>query len=106
MLSTWYFDLFTSGEWEGLAQFLCDGVRWADYLMADFVGGGYPEFVIKNGIPGGLPLLGFPEISMWGATPWGGFGANPYPDLIAGLFEKAGGLQAGGFPIRRASSRI
>jgi hypothetical protein len=98
VLSTWYFDLFASGEWEGLAKFLTAGAAWADYLMADFVGGGYPEFVIKNGVPGDLPLLGFPEISMYGATPWGGFGANPYPSLIAGLFEKASELQAGGFP--------
>ncbi len=98
VLSTWYFDLFTTGEWEGLARALAGGADWADYLMADFVGGGYPEYVLKNGVPGGLPLLGFPEISMHGATPWGGFGANPLPGMLQGLFEKVGPTQSGGFP--------
>ncbi len=102
VLSTWYFDLFTTGEWEGLARHLAaaqeKGARWVDYLMADFVGGGYPEWVLEHGVPGGLPLLGFPEISMHGATPWGGFGANPYPGVIRGLFEKVSDRQAGGFP--------
>jgi hypothetical protein len=25
----------------------------------------------------GLPVVGFPEISMYGTFPWGGFGATP-----------------------------
>ncbi|HUS48323.1 MAG TPA: hypothetical protein VM098_09390, partial [Phycisphaerae bacterium] len=103
ILSTWYFDHFTSGEWEGLsAAFRAGKPGWADYLMADDWGG-FPEYPLRHGPPGGLPTLGFPEISMENMSPWGGFGANPRPahwqhyadttrDALAGSFPYSEGI--------------
>jgi hypothetical protein len=101
VLSTWYFDHFIQGEWEGLQDFLKEGVDWLnpnDFLMAELIAGGYPEQLVRNGVPGNMPLLGFPEISMYGAVPWGGFGANPLPDVMQQLMDLSNPLQAGGFP--------
>ncbi len=77
----------------------------ADYLMAELLAyppgshtARYPQVLLQRGVPGGFPLLGFPEISMYGATPWGGFGANPLPTFIQDLMDHSNPLQAGGFP--------
>jgi hypothetical protein len=32
--------------------------------------------------PGNKPIVGFPEVSMYGSVPWGGFGANAVPEVI------------------------
>ena len=40
------------------------------------------------GRPGGLPMVDFPEISMYSASPWGGFGANPFPDHLQALWAE------------------
>jgi hypothetical protein len=101
VLSTWYFDHFIKGEWQGLQKFLKKPADWLterDFLMAELISGGYPDFLVKHGVPGGMRLLGFPEISMQSATPWGGFGANPLPGLVQRLMEASNPLQAGGFP--------
>ncbi len=101
VLSTWYFDHFIQGEWQGLQKFLKKPADWLtdrDFLMAELISGGYPDFLVKNGVPGRMRLLGFPEISMQGATPWGGFGANPLPGLVQRLMEASNPMQAGGFP--------
>lgn len=45
----------------------------------------------------GVPVLSFPEISMKGAVPWGGFGANPYPAAIKEKFAKVTEFVDGGF---------
>jgi hypothetical protein len=101
ILSTWYFDHFTSGEWDMLGEKLnADPPRWLDYIMADETGGlqrflGHPP---KNAVPGNLPLLSFPEISMWGADPWGAFGANPLPEHHQGVWELGKDITAGGLP--------
>jgi hypothetical protein len=82
-LSTWYMD---EEEWEGLAAQLCVGANslpthscahWVDYLISQ-----EDTYAFKKGSPGGLPILGFPEISMNGMYPWGGFGANPQPQAF------------------------
>lgn len=104
ILSTWCFDLFTTGEWEGLAKVFKKTPAWVDFIMADY---GYnyvnnlprfPEYPLKNGVPGNLPLLNFSEISMWGAYPWGGYGANPLPAYLRRLWNPAGKKISGGFP--------
>jgi hypothetical protein len=100
VFSTWYFDKFTSGEWDGLEQkFGQARPDWIDYIMADDAGvkrySGNPP---AHHVPGGFPLLSFPEISMWGATPWGGFGANPLPDHHQQLWNVGKDTLAGGFP--------
>jgi hypothetical protein len=51
-----------------------------------------------HGAPGGLPMVGFPEISMYRATPWGGFGSNPFPQHLQTLWDSAKEHLSGGFP--------
>ena len=97
ILSTWWFDEHQKGEWEGLARAFERGPDWVDYIMADS-SGDFPEHPLKHGVPGGLPLLDFPEISMHGMYPWGGWGANPLPARMQGRWDLAGGHLEGGFP--------
>ena len=99
VLSTWYFDHFTSGEWAGLQRAFAQGrPAWADYLMADDNGDNYPAFPLEHGVPGGLPLLNFPEISMYRMRPWGGYGANPLPAHFQTMWDTVGARLSGGFP--------
>jgi len=100
ILSTWYFDKFTAGELEGLEQkFGQARPQWIDYITPDDAGvkrySGKPP---EHRVPGGFPLLSFPEISMWGAIPWGGFGANPLPAHHQQLWNVGKDTLAGGFP--------
>ena len=97
-LHTWLFDYRSDeGEWRGLAQAFKTAPDWCQYLMADSHTT-YPEFPIKHGVPGGLPLLNFPEISMWQMHPWGGFGANPLPRRFEGLWQGVKDHLDGGMP--------
>ena len=98
ILSTWLFDYKQpEGEWEGLARALTDRPDWVDYLLADSHED-FPRYPLQRGVPGGLEMLNFPEISMWGMYPWGGLGANPLPGRFQRLWDQAGGRLAGGFP--------
>ncbi|MCX7934036.1 MAG: hypothetical protein N3A66_02115, partial [Planctomycetota bacterium] len=98
VLSTWYFDRFTAGEWSGLAEaFARQKPDWVDYLLADDYGA-FPAYPRRHGVPGGLPLLNFPEISMFEMFPWGGFGANPLPAHLQNIWQSCRDLVAGGFP--------
>lgn len=94
-LSTWCFDTPPAGEWAGLAQTLEHDHAWVDRIMADSHGD-FPRYPLDQGVPGGLPLVNFPEISMWGRGPWGGYGANPLPARYEGLWEQTGGCLDGG----------
>jgi len=49
-------------------------------------------------VPGGLPLISFPEISMWGQNPWGGYGANPLPGRLQRLWDQTQRKLSGGTP--------
>jgi len=98
ILSTWYFD---DEEWAGLAKRFQEGPAWADYIVADHALAHFPTFPLQHGVPGGLPMLSFSEISMWdtgGVGPWGGFGANPAPALLQSSWEQAGARLVGGYP--------
>ncbi|MCC6424461.1 MAG: hypothetical protein IT447_13375 [Phycisphaerales bacterium] len=98
ILSTWLFDLeHDQGEWRGLADVFARGVDWCDYIQADSHTN-YPEFPLTQGVPGHLPLLNFPEISMWEMHPWGGFGANPLPSRFQRLWQTVKSEVSGGFP--------
>ena len=98
VLSTWYFDLFTRGEWDGLAAaFRAKRPDWVDYILADDYGR-FPDYPLRHGIPGGFPALNFPEISMQGMHPWGGFGANPRPRHWQEYWDSSRELVCGGFP--------
>ncbi|MEN6449908.1 MAG: hypothetical protein ABFC96_05390 [Thermoguttaceae bacterium] len=97
VLSTWVYDTPPAGEWEGLAAFLKNDRAWLDYVMAD-AHEDFPAFPLKHGVPGGRPLVNFPEISMWGRSPWGGYGANPLPGRLERLWRQTGGKLSGGLP--------
>ncbi len=95
-VSTWMFDTPYEGEWEALAASL-EADRWCDMILAD-AHNDYPRYPIERGVPGGLPLLNFPEISMWGLYPWGGWGATMLPQRYARLYAQTEGKLDGGFP--------
>lgn len=99
----WYLDRFVNGEWDRVFrefetdEFLKNEI---DYIT-EMNSGALPKDPvyaerIRRGIgPGGKPIIGFPEISMQGCTPWGGFGANPYPDRLQADWDVTGRTQAG-----------
>jgi hypothetical protein len=101
ILSTWFFDNEKDGvyeEYEGLTKFLAKDKSWVDYLMVDGHGN-FPAYPLKFGVPGNLPMVNFPEISMYGTDPiWGGFGANPLPQRFQRLWNQAKEKLAGGIP--------
>lgn len=98
VLSTWYFDHYTTGEWDGLAQAFTPPPAWVDYLLADDYGDAFPPYPLEHGVPGGLPVIGFPEISMYRCYPWSGYGANPLPQHLQTIWQPAKRLLRGGFP--------
>ncbi|MCX5662098.1 MAG: hypothetical protein NTW19_20670 [Planctomycetota bacterium] len=97
VLSAWMFDMPPCGEWEGLAREFANGAAPIDFIMADD-DEDFPHHPLEKGVPGGLPLLNFPEITMWGMWPWGGYGANPLPARFQRLWGQVRGKVAGGFP--------
>jgi hypothetical protein len=98
VLSTWYFDHFTDGEWVGLSKAFTQRPDWVDYLMVDDYGDVFPQYPLEHGAPGGLPMVNFPEISMYRCNPWGGYGANPLPRHLQHLWDCARENLTGGFP--------
>ena len=98
IVSTWGFDRPESGEFSGLDEYIRANPGAFDFTMADS-NTAFPPWPLQHGRgPGGLPLLNFPEISMWGRLPWGGFGANPLPTRFQTLWEQADHLLSGGMP--------
>lgn len=97
IVSTWTFDTPPDGEWEALSRALAEDRSWADYIQAD-AHEDFPRFPLDQGVPGGLPMISFPEISMWGQGPWGGYGANPLPARLQRLWDQAKGKLCGGIP--------
>ena len=99
VLSTWYFDKWIDGEWKGITdKFNAKKPNWVHYIMADDYGGVYPPYPLAHGSPGGLPLLNFPEISMYHHYPWGGYGSIPLPMYLQSLWDATKGTASGGFP--------
>jgi len=98
VLSTWGFDTPPEGEWPGLMEALSPGREpWLDYILAD-AHEDFPRYPLENGVPGARALLNFPEISMWGNSPWGGIGANPLPARLQRLWSQVRHVVKGGFP--------
>ncbi len=97
VLSTWVFDTPEAGEWEALSRSMDEHGPWVDYILAD-AHEDFPRYPLDVEVPGGLPLISFPEISMWGLGPWGGFGASPLPDRFGRLWEQVKHVVRGGFP--------
>lgn len=97
ILSTWMFDTPPEGEWQGLAEYMVPSGQWIDYILADSHED-FPRYPLDAGVPGNRPLLNFPEISMWGNWPWGGYGANPLPSRFQRLWDQVKRVADGGFP--------
>ena len=97
VISTWTFDTPPQGEWEGLSDALARDGNWADYIMAD-AHEDFPRYPLDTGVPGRLPLVNFPEISMWGNWPWGGAGALCLPTRLERLWDQIKPVVRGGFP--------
>ena len=98
--STWTFDYnpeFANNpeksEWVGFAESLNDD-KWADIILAD-AHEEFPKYPLEKGVPGDLPIISFPEISMWGLYPWGGYGANPLPKRITKVWRETEGILRG-----------
>jgi hypothetical protein len=98
ILGTWYFDRWAYGEWTGITvKFAAKKPDWVDYIMADNFED-YPRYPLEKGVPGGLPLLNFPDISMWGQSPWGGYGVNPQAGRLQSRWDETKDELSGGFP--------
>lgn len=96
--STWLYDVVEDeGEWAGLAAAYKKEKPPVDYILADSHET-FPKYPLNNPSPGGLPLINFPEVSMWECFPWGGFGANPLPERFQKLWASVRDKLAGGYP--------
>ena len=83
--STWYLN---REEWTGMAQALKGEDCWADIVLSE----GH-VWRLDN-----LPMVGFPEISMHGMFPWGGFGASVLAARAEEQWNSVRTASAGGFP--------
>lgn len=98
VISTWEFGYWEGDpEWERFYAALARKPEWADYIMAEGHGD-FPPYILKHGPPAGYPLLNFPEISMFGMDPWGGYGANLQTRRLQKVWASCHSLLAGGFP--------
>lgn len=100
VVSTWYFDRFIRDEWTEFLRAVRKG-RLGDRvttLLAFFENGEVPEPVERSGIPHGYDLIDFPEISMYGCTPWGAYGASHLASFLNETNRKCGHLFRGGYP--------
>ena len=92
----WKFGAFTGNdtEYELFYKALNEGrLNEIKYISAEPA---YAEYAFKHSP--GVPLIGFPEISMYGAWPWGGYGANPMPERMGRWWCECGSMLDGGFP--------
>ena len=101
VLSTWLFDHFLAkgdAEWSAFDKAIGKPApKWIDYLMVNTAGDSSP-YTSRYGVPRNLPLLSFPEISMLNNHPWGGYGANPSPERMRGMWAQTQGKLSGGYP--------
>lgn len=93
ILGTWGFNRFINGEWEGLYDVfekMKPSVRdKIAFILNQQVGGEQlPGRLLHCEPPGNKPIVGFPEVSMYGSVPWGGFGTNVTPEVIQNDTEK------------------
>lgn len=91
IFSCWRFDTFTTGEWDAALSLIEKDGDWIDRLMVD-IHAQLPETLPFIG----KPIVSFPEISMYHATPWGGFGANPFPMALGAQFRNTKAFCHGG----------
>ena len=94
ILSAWYFDKFTVGEWEGLL----DNIEGIPYVLSFFENGVLPEVIRERGLPAGVEFIEFPEISMRGCSPWGGYGASHLAAFLDRTNETSKDIYGGAYP--------
>jgi hypothetical protein len=87
---TWCFDVReqSDGEFAGFDAALRAEPGWCQMVMTD-AHESFPEWPLHHGSPGGLPMINFAEISMWGRFPWGGSGANPFPRRLVEIWKQS-----------------
>lgn len=96
IISTWAYDVpDDEGEFEGLYKRLTGDMSWADFLMVD-AHREYPRYPLEHKLI--KPIVNFPEISMWGLSPWGGYGANPLPERFQRIWNDSKHILDGGLP--------
>ena len=92
IVSTWVFD---DDDWDGLYRYLAtDESKWIDALMVDSHTE-FPEYPLTHKLPRPVPIVTFPEISMWARLPWGGFGATALPARFERLFRNVERIVSG-----------
>ncbi len=89
ILSTWLFD---EKDWQGLREKFRNKPDWCALLMSD---GRWCRVLPSID---GLPSVDFPEISMQGNWPWGGFGANLMPERLRAQWDHYKKQVEGGWP--------
>lgn len=89
--SAWFFDIFTDGEWDAFIDTAKNDENWFDFIMVNIC-----EPIPSRVKELNVPILSFPEISMQGAVPWGGFGANPLPMALEKQFNMSNKFCNGG----------
>ena len=98
IMSTWYFGTFRevgdTSEFDMLRDEIAAGnLEDVAYVCSE---PGVNMYPYRN--PLGKPYIGFPEISMCGIFPWGGYGAISVPKRIQTNWEKGEAQQVGGLP--------
>lgn len=95
ILSAWYFDKFTSGEWRGLCDAYARGeLGDTKYILSFFENGNMPEV----SLPEGIEFIEFPEISMRGCSPWGGYGASHLAGFLDRTHAACKNIYSGAYP--------
>ena len=85
VLSTW---VFHDDDYDGLWNYLAKSEsKWIDGLMIDSHGD-FPKYALEHPLPRKLPVITFPEISMYRRWPWGGYGAIAMPARFERLFRQ------------------
>ena len=94
ILSAWYFDKFTSGEWSGLLE----RIEEFPYVLSFFANGELPPEIKERGLPESVKFIEFPEISMWSCSPWGGYGASHLASFLDRNHATGKSIYSGAFP--------
>ena len=89
-VSTWNFD---DNDWKLFYEYL-EKQDWIDAIVVDSHAD-FPRYPLEHPIPKDIPVITFPEISMWGRYPWGGTGANPLPGRFERLYRQCQKLAKG-----------
>lgn len=96
IFTIWQFGTFTGTkvEFDGLKEIFASGkFKDCDYILGS---SNHQWYAYKNDL--GRPIIDFPEISMCGIIPWGGYGATPLPKTFQKAWNENGHKSSGGLP--------